>query len=107
VVTHLYGPSLVIGGAGTGKITVLALRVAYLLKGVNVDPASVLVLCFSYASSRRIRRRLTELVGHQAVSAIWARRVHSLCVKILRTDGRAVGVEEDFVIYDEEDQTGG
>ena len=49
-----------------------------------------------------MKERITELLQISAMP--FAGTFHSLCVKILRTDGKHIGIPDDFVIYDEQDQ---
>ena len=54
-------PALIIAGAGTGKTTTLAHRVAHLvLQGV--DPARILLLTFSRRAAQEMRRRAHDIV---------------------------------------------
>src|SRR5205814_1967904 len=57
------GPVAVVAGPGSGKTTVLAARVAYLVAGRGVDPASVLALTFTAAAARALRARLVAVLG--------------------------------------------
>jgi DNA helicase-2/ATP-dependent DNA helicase PcrA len=46
---------------------------------------------------------LGQLIG-QAIEALTLGTFHAICARILRRDGKAVGLEPSFVIYDEDDQ---
>jgi DNA helicase-2/ATP-dependent DNA helicase PcrA len=47
--------------------------------------------------------RITPLVGEKA-KGLWIGTFHSLCARILRIDGSAIGIDRNFVIYDDGDQ---
>ena len=51
--------TLVLAGAGTGKTTVIAAKVAHLVRNERVDPEQVLVLAFNKKAQREIVDRLT------------------------------------------------
>ena len=51
--------TLVLAGAGTGKTTVIAAKVAHLVRNERVDPEQILVLAFNKKAQREIVDRLT------------------------------------------------
>ena len=51
--------TLVLAGAGTGKTTVIAAKVAHLVRNERVDPRQILVLAFNKKAQREIVDRLT------------------------------------------------
>ena len=51
--------TLVLAGAGTGKTTVIAAKIAHLVRNERVDPAQILVLAFNKKAQREIVDRLT------------------------------------------------
>ena len=57
-VTHPGGPLLVLGGAGTGKTTVLCDRFAWLVREQGLAPESILTLTVSQAGADALRERL-------------------------------------------------
>jgi DNA helicase-2/ATP-dependent DNA helicase PcrA len=73
-VTAADGPLGIIAGPGTGKTTVLAGRVAHLVRARGADPASVLVVTFTADAARALRSQ----VGHELGSAASDLAIHTL-----------------------------
>ena len=59
---EIAGPLLVIAGAGTGKTTTLAHRVAYLL-AKGADPDRLLLLTFSRRAADEMTRRVQRIAS--------------------------------------------
>ncbi len=96
------GPELVFAGAGTGKTRVLTSKIAYLIdKGV--PPGKIFAATFTNKAAREMRTRVEELTG-MPVEGMWIGTFHSLCVRILRREGRSLGYAPHFTIYDSSDQ---
>jgi DNA helicase-2/ATP-dependent DNA helicase PcrA len=71
-VTHGHGPLLIVAGAGTGKTTVLARRIAWLIASKKARPEEVLALTFSEKAAREMEERVDALVpyGYAPVSLL-------------------------------------
>ncbi len=63
-VDHIYGPVMVIAGPGTGKTTVLTLRIANIINN-GVSAQNILALTFTESAAANIREKLLELVGSE------------------------------------------
>ena len=100
-VTYDKGPLLVLAGAGSGKTKVLTHRVAYFINQNLCSPENCLLLTFTNKASGEMKGRIIKLIN-QAPG--FAGTFHSLCAKILRIDGKAIGIPPGFLIYDESDQ---
>ena len=101
-VTHPGGPLLIFAGAGSGKTRVITYRVARLME-LGVPPQRILGVTFTNKAAREMRERVEALVGDRAKS-MWLGTFHSLCARLLRIDGRNIGLDSNFVIYDDTDQ---
>ncbi len=125
--THGDAPLLVIAGAGTGKTTTLAHRVAHHI-ATGTDPRRILLLTFTRRAagemSRRvdgILRRLAEEsarrekesdggaapVGRSSVvpagSQVWSGTFHAIATRLLRLHGLGIDLDPSFTILDRGD----
>ncbi len=100
-VIHEKGAAMVLAGAGSGKTTVLTTRVAWLIAEKNVSPQSLLVVTFTNKAAGEIRDRIQL---HTGSILPYSGTFHSLCARILRTDGHLIGLNPNFTIYDTDDQ---
>ncbi|MFK8030959.1 MAG: ATP-dependent helicase [Gammaproteobacteria bacterium] len=100
------GPLLVMAGAGTGKTTTIAHRVACLL-AADVSPASILLMTFSRRAAREMTRRAVRVLQQQQGATDhrfpWAGTYHSIAHKLLRIYARHIGLQPEFSILDRGD----
>ncbi len=97
------GPVLVIAGAGSGKTRVLTHRIAYLIDAMEVSPREIMALTFTNKAAKEMASRLGELLDED-VYGLWVGTFHRICLRLLRMEGEAIGIEPNFVIYDDADQ---
>jgi DNA helicase-2/ATP-dependent DNA helicase PcrA len=102
-VTTTDGPLLILAGAGSGKTRVLAHRIAYLTGVKGVPPWRILAVTFTNRAAAELRERIIHLAG-EAGKDVQAGTFHSLCARVLRRDGEAIGIDRRFVVYDTDDQ---
>ena len=101
--TYSQGPLLVLAGAGSGKTKVLTHRVAYFIEKGFIKPDSALLLTFTNKAAGEMKERIAKLLGNSK-SLPFAATFHSFCAKVLRIDGKYIGIPVGFIIYDEQDQ---
>ncbi|MFN0183722.1 MAG: ATP-dependent helicase, partial [Aquabacterium sp.] len=101
-VHHLDGACLVLAGAGSGKTRVIAHKVAQLLKA-GLEPGEIAAITFTNKAAAEMRERIKTLVGARAAGRIVVSTFHSLGVRMLREDGTAVGLKQQFSILDADD----
>ncbi len=102
-VEHTDGPVLIFAGAGSGKTRVLTHRIAYLLGEKNVFPDRILAVTFTNKAAGEMKSRIEKMVG-PAGRDLWVGTFHSVCVRMLRRDGKKIGIASNFAIMDDSDQ---
>ncbi len=103
-------PLLVIAGAGSGKTSTLAHRVAHLVKA-GADPQRLLLLTFSRRAALELERRagrvlaamLTGRAAERPPVLPWAGTFHGIGARILREYASRVGLAPNFTIHDRGD----
>ncbi len=98
------GPLLIFAGAGSGKTKALTYRIANLITTHNIDPYNIMAVTFTNKAANEMKERIAELSGESALKKMWVGTFHSICARILRKHGAKMGLENDFVIYDDDDQ---
>ncbi len=101
-VLHSGGPMLIFAGAGSGKTRVITARIARLLEQ-GTYPSRILAVTFTNKAAREMRERVEHLVGASS-RGMWIGTFHSLCARLLRMEGLAIGLDPNFVVYDDGDQ---
>jgi DNA helicase-2/ATP-dependent DNA helicase PcrA len=99
-VVNTDGPMIILAGAGSGKTRVLTHKVIYLIKEKNIDPLNILMVTFTNKAANEMKERVQKFLGNRPMIATF----HSLCAKLLRIEGKYIGLSPQFVIYDTQDQ---
>src|SRR5262249_35847927 len=99
------GPLLLFAAAGSGKTRVLTHPVAYLIapRGVS-PPRHILAVTFTNKAAQEMKDRIERLVGENAGRHLWVGTFHATCARLLREYGEKIGLDRDFVVYDDGDQ---
>ena len=97
------GPVLLLAGAGSGKTRVLTHRIAYLIDELGVNAWNIMAITFTNKAAGEMKERVENLVGIGSDS-IWITTFHSSCVRILRRYADRLGYDNNFTIYDTDDQ---
>lgn len=106
-VIHTDGPTIILAGAGSGKTKVLVHKVLYLISEKGVSPQNILMVTFSNKAAGEMKERIINLLhatGNSKNNPPTVATFHSLCARILRKSGVAIGIPHNFVIYDTNDQ---
>jgi DNA helicase-2/ATP-dependent DNA helicase PcrA len=105
------GPLLIIAGAGSGKTSTLAHRVAEII-AKGADPRRVLLLTFTRRAASEMIRRAQLIIGQAkgkpnppggAANITWAGTFHSVANRLLRLHATAIGLDPSFTVLDRED----
>ncbi len=106
-IEHVYGPMLVVAGAGTGKTTVLARRIAHLIESEAARPKEILAVTYTRNAAAQLITKVGEILYPHLDQAGAACKVmssglrphtfHSYCYGLLRE------AKIQFALLDEND----
>ena len=97
------GPMIILAGAGSGKTRVLTYKVVHLVNDKGIDPFNILMVTFTNKAAGEMKQRIEKLLTNKKDLPLVC-TFHSLCARILRIEGRFVGLSPNFSIYDVQDQ---
>src|SRR5713101_54888 len=86
------GPLGIIAGPGCGKTTVLAARIAHLVRERGADPASILVVTFTAEAARRLRHEVSRQLDSPAAD-LAIHTLHAFGRKVIDTWPGKFGLE--------------
>ena len=102
-VCHGEGPQLVLAGAGSGKTRVITYRIAWLVRQLGIDPASIVAVTFTNKAAAEMGARVEELLGVRPLPS-FVGTFHRFSLGLLRRHGERVGLAPGFLIFDRDDQ---
>ncbi|CAN5342516.1 DNA helicase PcrA [soil metagenome] len=92
---------LILAGAGSGKTKVLTHRAAWFIEEKHIPATEVILLTFTNKAAKEMKERIGAIISDMPG---FAGTFHSFCVRLLRQDGKHIGIDSNFVIYDDSDQ---
>ena len=101
-VLNIFGPLLIVAGAGSGKTKVLTSRIAHIIKNNKAFPNQILAVTFTNKAAKEMKERITKIAGDEAKN-LWMGTFHSVFAKILRIEAHKIGYTANFTIYDSDD----
>ncbi|MCR4324638.1 MAG: UvrD-helicase domain-containing protein [Candidatus Curtissbacteria bacterium] len=112
------GAVLILAGAGSGKTRVLTYKIAYLIS-LGVKPHEILAVTFTNKAANEMKERVFRLVGKRDSGMVgedksnnptilqsdmpYVGTFHSFCARLLRTDGKFIGIPSGYLIFDSDD----
>jgi ATP-dependent DNA helicase Rep len=102
-VNYLHGPCLVLAGAGSGKTRVITHKIARLIQA-GLEARRIAAITFTNKAAAEMRERAKSLVGREAKDVLVC-TFHALGVRIMRQDGKVLGLKPQFSILDSDDVT--
>ncbi|HXF59882.1 MAG TPA: ATP-dependent DNA helicase, partial [Candidatus Saccharimonadales bacterium] len=99
-VEHDQGPLLIVAGAGTGKTTVIARRIAHLIGSGKARPSQILALTFNEKAAAEMQERVDLLVPYGYADTEIA-TFHAFGEEVLATHGIEIGLAPGFTVLDQ------
>ena len=109
-VLHPSGPLLILAGAGSGKTTTMAHRIAHLIVDRHLPGRPFSAFSFTNKAAKELRQRVSSLVvkhsgkNRRETRGMTVTTFHSLCARLLRAHAKDLGFQDNFTILDQNDQ---
>ena len=103
-VSTIDGPLLIVAGAGSGKTRVLTSRIAHIISKKKAFPSQILAVTFTNKAAKEMQQRVSNIIKLKSSGLPWLGTFHSISAKILRKHAKAVGLNSNFSILDQDDQ---
>jgi len=102
-VEHVYGPLLILAGAGSGKTRVITHRIVNLVQNYGIFPSKILAVTFTNRAAREMHERIVKILGPVG-NSVSLGTFHKTCLRLLRKHIDRLGYKTSFTIYDDDDQ---
>jgi ATP-dependent DNA helicase Rep len=102
-IRYLDGPLLVLAGAGSGKTRVITQKIVYLIEECGFDPRNIAAITFTNKAAKEMQERVDKLLAGKPLKGLSISTFHSLGVRILREEAKALGYKPKFSIFDSTD----
>lgn len=97
------GPVLILAGAGSGKTTTIASRLAYLVQEVGIPASNTLTLTFTNKAAREMKERAMAMIENAAYPPLLC-TFHKFGLLFLKFNIHLLGRENNFVVIDTDDK---
>lgn len=95
------GVALLLAVPGSGKTTVLVVRLGYLIYCRGVRPEEILTMTYTVAAAADMRRRFASLFGENLANRLEFRTINGVSARIIRRYGDALGRRAFQLVTDE------
>ena len=100
------GPVLLLAVPGSGKTTVLVLRLGYMITNCGIEPENILTVTYTVAATRDMARRFAGFFGEELASRLEFRTINGICARIIGYYSRVLG-KKAFELVTDEKRTAG
>jgi len=101
-VLHTGSPLLILAGAGSGKTRVITTKIVYLIERMGINPSSILAVTFTNKAALEMKTRVLDMCPE--AEKVMLRTFHSFGAWLIRRNSKALGLSDNFLIYDEDDK---
>lgn len=104
IINNIFGSYLVNAPVGTGKTSVLTARVLRALEE-GIEASEILALTFTNRAADEMKTRIKNRIDDKATfDALSVSTFHSFCAQFLKTESKRIGLNSDFLIFDDDEQ---
>jgi len=100
------GPVLLLAVPGSGKTTVLVLRLGYMITNCGIEPENILTVTYTVAATRDMARRFAGFFGEKLASRLEFRTINGICARIIGYYSRVLGKKAFELVTDEKRTVG-
>ena len=100
------GPVLLLAVPGSGKTTVLVLRLGYMLRVKNIPPERILTMTYTVSAARDMKARFASLFGEDLAEGLEFRTINGVCARIIRLYEQRYGRKAFDLLSDEREAAG-
>ena len=97
---------LLLAVPGSGKTTVLVLRLGYMITNCGIEPENILTVTYTVAATRDMARRFAGFFGEELASRLEFRTINGICARIIGYYSRVLG-KKAFELVTDEKRTAG
>ncbi len=105
-VKSVNGPVLLLAVPGSGKTTVLVVRLGYMIHCGGISPESILTMTYTVAAANDMRTRFRSVFGDELCAALEFRTINGVCAKIIQIYERMTGGKAFDLLSDEKEISG-
>jgi ATP-dependent DNA helicase Rep len=102
-VEYTDGPLLVVAGAGSGKTRVITEKIAYLIRQQHIAAHHIAAITFTNKAAREMQLRVKSLLKKEQTRGLQISTFHTLGLKIIRQELKALDYKPGFSIFDAQD----
>ena len=100
------GPVLLLAVPGSGKTTVLVLRLGYMILNCGIAPENILTVTYTVAATQDMEKRFAGYFGGELAARLEFRTINGICAKIIAYYSRAIGKKPFELVTDEKSTAG-
>ena len=84
------GPVLLLAVPGSGKTTVVVMRLGWMVQGCNIPPSSIVTITYTVSAVNDMKNRYASFFGKQAADQMVFRTINGICARIIYQYGRII-----------------
>lgn len=85
------GAILLLAVPGSGKTTVLIIRLGYMIYRKKIDPKKILTITYTVAAKDDMSKRFASYFGEESAKQMEFRTINGICAQIIRHCGKKMG----------------